>query len=81
MSQGVPTLVSNTSCLPEICEDAALYCDPHDPAEIARKLHDLCSDAALRENLRERGFERVTRFSWESCARDYLAALDSCLPA
>jgi glycosyltransferase involved in cell wall biosynthesis len=81
MSHGLPTLVSNTSCLPEICGDAAFYCNPHDPAEIARKLHESSTDDALRDTLRERGFERVARYSWNSSARDYLAALDGCLSA
>ena len=56
MSRGFPALVSAASCLTEICGDAALSCDPRDPDEIARKLHDLCSDTALRAELRERGF-------------------------
>lgn len=81
MSQGLPALVSNTSCLPEICADAALYCDPRDPADIARKLHTLCSDDDLREMLRTRGFERAKSFTWERCARGYLAATDDCLRA
>jgi glycosyltransferase involved in cell wall biosynthesis len=80
MSNGLPALVSNASCLFEICGEAALYCDPCDPEDIARKLHELCTDDAQREILRERGLDRVTRFTWESCARDYLSALDSCLP-
>ncbi len=79
MSHGLPVLASDASCLPEICADAALYCDPRDPTEIARKLHELCSDDALREALRARGFERVKRFGWERCAEQHLAALDGCL--
>jgi len=81
MSHGLPVLASNASCLPEICADAALYCDPRDPAEIARKLRELCGDDALREKLRARGFERLARFSWERCAEEHLAALDRCLRA
>ena len=29
MKSGVPVIVSNTTCLPEICGNAALYCSPN----------------------------------------------------
>jgi glycosyltransferase involved in cell wall biosynthesis len=79
MKHGLPVLASKASCIPEICGDAALYCDPLDPQDIAQKLHDLSSDESLRAQLRERGFARVMNFSWQSRAREYWQAIDRCL--
>jgi len=38
MSVDIPTAVSNTSSLPEVCEDASLYFDPHNISDIAKKI-------------------------------------------
>ncbi|HXE58506.1 MAG TPA: glycosyltransferase family 1 protein [Gemmatimonadales bacterium] len=68
MACGCPTIVSRTSSLPEVCGDAALYCDPHSPADLAAGLRRLWSDPALRAELRARGRERAARYRWTDCA-------------
>jgi glycosyltransferase involved in cell wall biosynthesis len=45
--------------------DAALLIDPYDPAAIAGALQRVLCDAALRQDLRERGLARARHFSWE----------------
>ena len=65
MSQGTPVIVSNASSLPEICDSAALYCDPRQPDELSRQMRLLFSDAAKRTELGMKGFARAKRFSWE----------------
>jgi glycosyltransferase involved in cell wall biosynthesis len=69
MSQGTPCIVSNTSSLPEACGDAALYVDPTDTAELAEKMSLLLSDLNLHEELRQKGFEQVKKFSWRVFVR------------
>jgi len=76
MASGVPVVASDATCFPEVCGDAALYCDPLDPEDIARALHRVGTDAELRERLREQGHARVELFGWERCAGEYLAALE-----
>ena len=80
MACGCPALVSNAASLPEACGDAALYCDPHDPQDIADKLVLLMEDEALRTSLRQKGLERAQRFTWEACAQKTLAVLERTLP-
>ncbi len=80
MTHDVPVLAGRTTCLPEVCHDAALYCDPHDPDDIAEKLHRVLRDEALRSELRTKGRARVARFSWSNSARSYLAALAAATP-
>ncbi len=69
MACGAPTIVSRSSSLPEVVGDAALLCDPHDPEDFADALHRVLTDAVLRDDLRRRGIERATHFSWDETAR------------
>jgi glycosyltransferase involved in cell wall biosynthesis len=69
MARGVPVACSNASSLPEVAGDAALMFDPHSPAQIAAALGRLLSDAALRDELRERGLARAGEFTWQRTAR------------
>lgn len=74
---GVPVITSNTSSLPEVAGDAALLVDPLDVDAIADAMYRLVTDASLRAELARRGLENVKRFSWEKCARETLAILES----
>jgi glycosyltransferase involved in cell wall biosynthesis len=69
MTFGCPVIASSIPSLLERCGDAALYCDPNDPTDIADKVRRLASDGALWVELSQRGVERAARFSWEACAR------------
>ncbi len=79
MASGTPVIVSRRASLPEVCGDAALYCDPYDPRDIASKLNKLASDGALRAELRQRGRARAAQFSWENCARQTLSVIEQVL--
>lgn len=68
MAAGCPTVVSRAGSLPEICGDAAEYCDAEDVADIAAKLGRVLTDAALREELRSRGRKHALTYSWDACA-------------
>ena len=79
MACGTPVIVSDAASLPEICGDAALYCDPHSPQDIADKIQRLMSDEVLREDLRQKGLGRAKQFSWDACAQETLAVLEQVL--
>jgi glycosyltransferase involved in cell wall biosynthesis len=74
MARGVPVACSNASSLPEVAGDAALLFDPDDEPALAEALRRLLADAALREQLRERGLARVAEFTWQRTARLTLAS-------
>lgn len=65
MSQGTPVIVSNTSSLPEVCGDAAVYVDPNDSDGIEKQMQILLHDAPRQTELGMKGFARVKQFSWE----------------
>ncbi len=70
MASGCPVLASDIPSLRERCADAALYSNPHDPADIAAKIVALRRDPGLREALRRKGIERAREFTWERAARE-----------
>lgn len=76
MACGTPVLTSNRSCLPEIGGEAALYFDPESDEEICAALERLLSDSTLRQDMSRRGVARASNFTWESCAKLTLEALD-----
>jgi glycosyltransferase involved in cell wall biosynthesis len=74
MAAGCPVVASNVTSLPEIAGDAALLVDPSSIDAIAEAMARLDRDTALRAGLIERGRLRAARFTWESTARQTLAA-------
>ena len=72
MACQVPCAVSNTSAIPEVCGDAALYFDPRNIEEMAEKIAQLLSDKKSREILIKKGLERVKMFDWEKVAKKTL---------
>ena len=66
---GVPTVVSNTSSLPEVVGDAALTVDPHAAAPLAAALRQILEPARAAE-LSRRGPRRAAGFRWETAARE-----------
>lgn len=68
MALGIPTLVSRRASLPEVCGDAALYCDPESVDDIARGIALLLLDEPTRRMLAERGPERARALDWDKSA-------------
>ena len=81
MTRGVPTVVSNTSSLPEVTGDAALGVNPRSIREIAAAIETLCTDVALAERLAAAGRLRAERFSWDETARRTLEVYERALDA
>jgi glycosyltransferase involved in cell wall biosynthesis len=74
MASGCPTIVSETSALPEICGDASLYINPLDIDDISTKIKLLAIDEALRQKLINKGYKQIEKYNWEKSA-DKIAAL------
>jgi glycosyltransferase involved in cell wall biosynthesis len=71
MACGLPVIASNTSSMPEVCGNAALYIDPLDKNSLKAAIEKITTDTNLRLELREKGLIRVKQFSWEQTAREY----------
>jgi glycosyltransferase involved in cell wall biosynthesis len=76
MACGVPVVCSAETSLPEVAGTAALYADPRNVYEFAVALKRAFVELALREELMERGFANVRRFSWAAAASRALATYE-----
>ncbi len=65
---GTPVVASRVTSMPEVAGDAAVLVDPTDTAAITEAMRRLLTDAAERDELRAKGRERLTVFSWVACA-------------
>lgn len=72
MAKGVPVVAANTSCLPEILGDAALFFDAWDNVSLREAIVRMWGDVALQETFRQRGYRRVSEFSWETLGAETL---------
>jgi glycosyltransferase involved in cell wall biosynthesis len=70
MAANVPVACSNTSSLPEVAGDGALFFDPRIPSQIASAMTTLISDKNKRQELMEIGSERVKKFCDSSKMRE-----------
>lgn len=77
MSCGCPFVSSNSSCLPEVAGDGALYYDPFSIVDIADKITKVLKDESIRKVLVEAGRKRVQEFSWDKTAEETLALYES----
>lgn len=68
MACGTPALTGDQTALPEVVGNAALTVDPYDVGAIGAGLQSLVTDDVLRQDLRERGLQRATRFHWKDTA-------------
>lgn len=73
MRCGVPVVVSDRASLPEIAGGAALEVSPDDSSALADALERLLFDNDLRRELRAKGLERASTFTWERCCEETVA--------
>ena len=57
--------------------DAALQVDPYDLEEMAESLERLYNDSGLRNELKEKGWERAGKYSWQNAVEALHQAYES----
>ena len=65
MKSKVPVITSNTSCMPEIADGAALLVNPYSIESIVTALKTIEENKQIRKKLIEKGYERSKHFDWE----------------
>ncbi|MDP3941289.1 MAG: glycosyltransferase family 1 protein [bacterium] len=76
MKNECPVIISKVSSLPEAGGDAALYVDPENVDDIAKKMAEVLESNRVREALIAKGKKQIEKFSWEKSARMTLEALE-----
>ena len=72
MDRGVAVASSQSSCMPEILGDAALYFDPEKTDEMIDSIEKILNNPELKKNMIEKGKIRTEKYSWHSCAQKTL---------
>ncbi|PIT92441.1 MAG: hypothetical protein COU08_02500 [Candidatus Harrisonbacteria bacterium CG10_big_fil_rev_8_21_14_0_10_42_17] len=70
MQNGTPIITSSVSAMPEVTDGAAMTVNPWSVEEIQDAIKTLLTDNRKREELREKGFERLKDFSWQKTAEE-----------
>jgi glycosyltransferase involved in cell wall biosynthesis len=81
MACGIPVVVSNSSCIPEVSGGVLEYFDPYSVEEMAEVVRRGLEDSSLRDRLRQKGLVRAAEFSWERCARETLDVFEHTVAA
>jgi glycosyltransferase involved in cell wall biosynthesis len=69
-------LTTKLTAMPEVCNDAALYCNPFDVNDISEKMQQLAQSDKLVNELIEKGSERVKDFSWDVSAQKFWSIIE-----
>lgn len=77
IAAGVPVAASNTTSLPEILENNAIFFDPNDYHAIASLIFKNINDQKAYESLKNNGQTYIKRFSWAKCAQQTLDVYQS----
>jgi len=77
MASGVPVVVSNTTSMPEICGEAAVYADPHQPASIATAIDRLLENQIFYEKMKREGLARAAQFNWNETANRLMESIQN----
>lgn len=72
-----PVVAANNSSLPEVGGDAALYFDPTSKTDMMQTMLKVLTNPQLKEEMINKGRQRLTQFGWDKCARETLAILEA----
>ncbi|MFN3705639.1 MAG: glycosyltransferase family 4 protein [Thermoflexales bacterium] len=76
---GTPVVASNAAAIPEVVGDAGLLLPPQEVSEWVTALECVCTDAALRREMQQRGPRRAAQFTWERAAQATRLVYDTLL--
>lgn len=68
MASGVPTVLTESSSLPEVAGEAGSYISPGDVEGMLEVVLRLLEDDSEWQRLRDIGLRRAQQFSWRACA-------------
>jgi glycosyltransferase involved in cell wall biosynthesis len=71
MASGTPVICARASALPEVGGEAVEYFDPSDAEDLAVTIERVLGSPDLQANLRRKGLERASRFTWQECAQKH----------
>lgn len=73
MAAGCPVISSNTSSLPEVGGDAALFVGPHDVDVLAEAMQRVMTSTDLQQKMIRMGLDQAAKFVWDRAAEETIA--------
>lgn len=65
-----PVIVSSSSSLPEIVQNAGLYVSPTSPEDIASQILKLINNPSLQQELKDLGTKQAAKYSWSQTTQE-----------
>lgn len=72
----VPSIVSNTTSMPEVAGNTAILVNPNSAEEIASAMIEMYKDENLRNRLIDATKTQVKKFSWDKSAKEFYAIVE-----
>lgn len=72
MACGTPVITSNTTSLPDVCGDSAIFINPTSIEDCKSSIELVLTDEAFRENLINKGKIRIKSMTWDFTAKEIL---------
>jgi len=72
---GCPVIASSRTSIPEVCGDAAMYCDATSAQDIAEKITLMMTQSTLRQGYRSKGKAHAQAYRWDKSAKKLLDVL------
>ncbi|OGW43184.1 MAG: hypothetical protein A2Y66_02700 [Nitrospirae bacterium RBG_13_41_22] len=79
MACGTPVISSNRGSLPEVVGDAGILFDAGDSNSLSQLILSVINNKRLHNELMDKGFRHVKRFSWDRTAEGILQACEKAL--
>lgn len=79
MATGSPLVLADTSSLPEVGGEAALYFAPGDPVSLSMVMAEVLADSARMSRMRDLGLLQARQFSWTEYAQAHKQAYEAVL--
>ncbi len=70
MNNGCPVICSDQGAIPEIVGEAAEYFNPYEVDSISNAIESVLNDSGRLKHLKNIGYERIKKYSWEKCANE-----------
>jgi len=81
MSCGTPVLAANTSCIPEVVQNAAMLFDPQKPDDFIEAICYLLKNSCVCKQLIKDGYKQCQQFSWTEAANRTVNVYQTALAA
>jgi len=73
MACGTPIVAADSTAIPEIAGEAAMYVNPTNVEQLTAQLEEILGNDAQQAIMKEEGLKHVRRFSWDRAAHETLS--------